>query len=90
MKKPWLLVIGIIIGILAGALVSELFEMLAPTGMVREFFTKGVNFGMKTTTIDLGAITFTFGFTLNFTVISFVVLIVMIYYLLLTPVIATN
>ncbi|MFP4460172.1 MAG: DUF4321 domain-containing protein [Candidatus Zixiibacteriota bacterium] len=80
MKKHWLLIIGIFIGILAGGLVSELFDMLAPTGMVREFFIKGVDFGMETATLDLGAISFTFGFSINFTVVSFLVLLVMIYY----------
>lgn len=80
MKKHWLLIFGIFIGILAGGLASELFEMLAPTGMVREFFIKGVDFGMETVTLDLGAMTFTFGFTFNFTVISFFILVVMIYY----------
>ena len=59
---------------------SQLFEMLAPTGVVREFFTKGVNFGLETATLDLGAISLTFGFTLDFTVVSFLVLVVMIYY----------
>ena len=40
MKKEWVLLLGIFVGILAGGLVSELFEMLAPTGMVREFFIR--------------------------------------------------
>ena len=80
MKKEWVLLLGIFVGILAGGLVSELFEMLAPTGMVREFFIKGVSYGIDTVTFNMGAITLTFGLTFKFTVISLFIVIVTVYY----------
>ena len=80
MKKHWALIIGLIIGILAGSLISDLFTLFAPTGMVKTFFTKGVNFGIETFTLNLGSIVFTFGLTFRFTIISFILIIVMVYY----------
>jgi len=80
MNKGWFLILSIVVGILIGGLFSELFDLLAPTGMVKELFMKGIKFGIDTFTLNLGVISFTFGFNLNFTIISMIMVIVIIYY----------
>ena len=81
MKKHWLLILGLIVGILAGGLLSELFELVAPTSMVKTFLTKGVEWGIQPpVTLDLGAITLTLGFTIDFTIFSLLCVIFIVYY----------
>ncbi len=49
--------------------------------MVKEFLTKGVEWGIRPpVTVDLGAITFTIGFTVDFTIFSLLCVILIVYY----------
>jgi hypothetical protein len=80
MSKGWFLTLAILFGILAGGLVSELFDVLAPTGMVKTFFTKSIGFGVPAFSVDLGMFSFTLGLSFRFTVISLFILIVIVYY----------
>ncbi len=68
------------VGIVSGALVSELLKMILPTGVVKDFLTKEVAFGFKPITIDLAALKITFGLSLSFTVISLLFVLAVVYY----------
>ena len=80
MKKHWILILSLLIGVVGGALISELFDFAAPEGTVKTFFMKGVDFGLKSTTLELGAISLTFGFTMRFTVVSLFFILAIVYY----------
>jgi len=79
-KKYWTFLISIFAGIVSGALVSELLKMILPTGVVKDFLTYSVNFGLDPLGINLGVLKFTFGLTFSFTVVSLLFLIAVIYY----------
>ncbi|MCD6594948.1 hypothetical protein DRQ29_02225 [bacterium] len=80
-KKFWTFVIAIISGIISGSLVSELLKMILPTGVVKNFLTYSINFGIEPPfTINLAVVKLSFGFAVSFTVISLLFLILIIYY----------
>ncbi len=79
-KKYWTFLIAIFAGIVSGALVSELLKMILPTGVVKDFLTYSVNFGLDPLGINLGALKFTFGLIFSFTVVSLLFLIAVVYY----------
>ena len=80
-KKFWTFIAAIIAGILSGSLVSELLKMILPTGVVKNFLTYSVNFGVQPPfTINLAVVKFSFGFTISFTVMSLLFLILVVYY----------
>jgi len=68
-KNIWtfigMLVIGAIIGSLLGELIGVLFS-----GTAQKFFTKGVELGLKSFTVDLRIAELTLGFTFKFSVLS--------------------
>lgn len=69
------LLLSVIIGLLIGSFLSQVFGLL-PDNVVKEFFTKSVTFGFgfdpDGIVIDLSALRFKFGFTCEFTFLSFV------------------
>jgi len=79
-ERFWMLLLAIIIAIVSGALVGQLVEFFFPTGVVKLFFTRGVEFGIETVTVDLVALKLTFGLMLKFNVISLIFTIIVIYY----------
>lgn len=75
-----MVLLAVIVGLLVGALVTELLGFVLPTGVVRTFFMKEVSFGLKPTTVDLALFEFTFGFGLRFNFVALVAIGLTVYY----------
>ncbi len=71
---------ALVVGMVSGALVSELLKMILPTGVVRDFLTYQINFGIDTITLNLAVIKVTFGITFGFTVVSLLIVAAVVYY----------
>ncbi|RKZ35185.1 hypothetical protein DRQ33_00285 [bacterium] len=55
--------------------------MILPTGVVKNFLVYSINFGIEPpVTVDIAVVKFSFGFTLSFTVISLLFMILVVYY----------
>jgi hypothetical protein len=80
MNKFWTFIIALIAGLVGGSLISELLKMVLPTGVVKDFLTYSVNFGMDPVTVDLAAIKLTLGLTFSFTIFSLLFIIGIVYY----------
>jgi len=82
LNKPnwWIFLLAIIIGFVSGSLVSQLLEMVLPTGVVRDFLTYSVNFGIKTVELNFGMIKIIFGLSFSFTIISLLFVAGVVYY----------
>jgi len=71
---------AVIVGILVGALLTEILAFILPTGVVKTFFMKEIGFGMDPIHIDLALFELTFGFTLHFNFIAVVAIALTVYY----------
>ena len=80
MKKFWTFLVALIIGLVSGTLISELLRMVLPTGVVKDFLTYSVNFGIDPFGINLAAIKFTFGIIFSFTIVSLLIVAGIVYY----------
>ena len=79
-RNLWTFVVAIIIGLVSGSLISQLLLMVLPTGVVRDFLTKAVSFGLKNVEVDIGVINFSFGLNFNFTIVSMLIVVGIVYY----------
>ena len=80
-ERKWVtFFLAVFIGLIAGALISELLGLILPTGVVKDFLITTVNFGFEPVLLNIGAIKFTFGLSFSFTVVSFLIVIAMVYY----------
>ncbi len=79
-KKLAVVFLAVAVGILAGALLTEILTFALPTGVVKTFFMKEVEFGIDPIHVDLALIEFTFGFTLAFNFIALVAIALTVYY----------
>ncbi len=80
MNRTALLIVAILTGLLIGGLLGELVAYFLPTGVVKTFFMKSINFGFKPVEINLAVISFTIGFQMKFNFVSLVAVILTIYY----------
>lgn len=71
-----LLILAVVVGGIAGSIVSYFLAGLFPAGPVRDFFFKSVQIGLRSFTLDLGFATLTFG--LSFAITTFAVLLVVL------------
>jgi hypothetical protein len=62
-----LLVLGVLLGGIAGSIVSYFMAGLFPDGPVRDFFFKSLPIGIPTFTVNLGFMAFTLGFSVSVT-----------------------
>ena len=79
-KKFWTFVVALVVGMISGALVSELLRMILPTGVVRDFLTYKINFGFETITLNLALMKISFGLRFDFTVVSLLFVVAVVYY----------
>jgi len=79
-KKFAVVLLAVIVGLIAGALITELLRFILPIGVVKTFFMKEVAFGLRTLTIDLALLELTFGFKLRFNFVSLVAIGITVYY----------
>ncbi len=79
-KKFWTFVIALVIGLIVGQLITALIKIALPTGVVRDFLTYTISFGLNPITIDLAAVKFTFGLMFSMSIIGFLFIIAMVYY----------
>jgi len=79
-KRFAIVFLAVVVGLLAGGLLTEILRFALPTGVVKTFFMKDVAFGLKTIEINLGLIDFTFGFNMRFSFLSLVAIGLTVYY----------
>lgn len=79
-KKFAVVFLAVVVGILVGALLTELLMFVLPTGVVRTFFSKEVDFGIDPVHMDLALIELTFGFQLKFNFIALISIALTVYY----------
>jgi len=79
-KKFAVVFLAVVVGILAGALLTEVLSFVLPTGVVKTFFMKEVKFGIDPIHVDLALIEVTFGFTFGFNFIAIIMVALTIYY----------
>lgn len=72
--------LAVVVGLIAGALISELLQLILPTGVVRDFLTRSFNFGFSPSELNLGVVRLTFGINLSFTIVSLLVIVGVVYY----------
>lgn len=75
------IVVALVLGAVFGGLVGDIIGTFLPPGAAKTVFTKNIEIGFDSTTIDLFALTFTIGlkFRVNFMSVM-VVLLVIIYF----------
>ena len=66
------LLLFIFLGAIIGSALAELIGLLIPAGVVRQFFTRSATIGFDPFTLNLGFISFTFGFKFILNVIGVV------------------
>lgn len=71
-----LLILAVVVGGIAGSIVSYFLAGLFPAGPVRDFFFKSVSIGLRSFTLELGFATLTFG--ISFAITTFAVLLVVL------------
>lgn len=79
-KRFAIVFLAVVVGLLAGALLTEILRFTLPTGVVKTFFMKEVAFGLNTLNVNLGLIDFTFGFTMRFNFLALVAIGLTVYY----------
>jgi len=72
--------LALLVGLISGTLMSELLRMVLPTGVVRDFLTYDVGFGLDPVGLNLAAIKLTLGISFSFTIISLLFIIAIVYY----------
>ena len=69
------------IGIVFGSIVTMILSFILPTGVVKDFFLMTQELGWQRTTLNLGAMKITTGFTFSISVCSLIGLFVSWYFL---------
>jgi len=75
------IIVALVLGAVIGGLVGDIIGTFLPPGAAKTVFTKNIEIGFDSTTVDLFALTFTVGlkFRVNFMSVM-VVLLVIIYF----------
>ncbi|MCK5832918.1 DUF4321 domain-containing protein [bacterium] len=79
-KRFAVVLLAVVVGLLAGALITEILKFILPIGVVKTFFMKEVGFGLNPMEIDLAIIQFTFGLRMSFNFVSLVAIGLTVYY----------
>jgi len=72
--------LAVVVGVLAGSLITEIIRLILPTGVVKTFFMKEVAFGIDPIHLDLALFELTFGFTFHFNFVAMIAVAVTVYY----------
>ena len=75
------LVVVLVLGLLIGGAVGELFALLLPEGVVKEFFVRAVTARLGPAEIDLHAFALTLGVAVNVNVMSVLGVVLAVYLL---------
>jgi hypothetical protein len=72
------LIIALVLGAVVGGLIGDIIGSLLPEGAVKTLFEKSIDIGLRPTTVELYAISFTIGLLvkINFVSILFIILVV--------------
>ena len=72
------LIIALILAAVVGGLVGEIIGSFLPEGAVKTLFKESIDIGLKPTTVELYAISFTIGLLvkMNFVSVLFIILVV--------------
>lgn len=75
------IIVALVLGAVIGGLVGDIIGTFLPPGAAKTVFTKNIEIGFDSTTVDFFALTFTIGlkFRVNFMSVM-VVLLVIIYF----------
>jgi len=79
-KRFAVVLLAVVVGLLAGALLTELLGFVLPTGVVKTFFMKEIGFGIDPVHVDLALVEFTVGFRMYFNFVSLVAIGLTVYY----------
>ncbi len=72
-KRPLaILIVFLILGAIIGSALGSLIALLLPDGVVKQFFIRSATIGFDPLTVNLGFISFTFGFKFVLNVIGIV------------------
>lgn len=72
--------LAVVVGIVAGALITAILEFILPTGVVKTFFMKEVRFGIDPIHVDVVFMELTFGFRFAFNFIALITIALTVYY----------
>ncbi len=78
-KSVGLIILLIIIGGVLGAAFSQYLAGLFPESPVKNFFFKAIEFGLKNSSLNLGFLNLTIGFTFNITAFTAIFTILLLY-----------
>ncbi|RLC35996.1 hypothetical protein DRH29_05395 [candidate division Kazan bacterium] len=70
----------LLLAIIIGGYIGELITILLPEGGVKTFFSRSVEFGFDTISVNLVLIQFDLGLLVKFNIISLLALLVVAYY----------
>ena len=59
-----ILILFLFLGAIIGSALGKLIALILPDGVVKQFFIRSATIGFDPVTINLGFISFTFGFTI--------------------------
>lgn len=72
-NTTWMLLFLILVGGLFGTLLGDILRALTPEGTVRNFFLRGLDFGVTPPfTLDLKILALTIGFTIKINILGII------------------
>ncbi|MGC9315909.1 MAG: DUF4321 domain-containing protein [bacterium] len=75
-----MVLLAVVVGIVAGALLTAILEFILPTGVVKTFFMKEVRFGIDPIHVDLVLMEFTLGFRFALNFLALIAIALTVYY----------
>jgi hypothetical protein len=69
-KSVGFLIFMIVLGVVVGSAVGKAIGLILPEGVVKEFFLNSVKWSLGTTSLDIVALTLTFGLSLEVNVMA--------------------
>ncbi len=75
-----MVLLAVVVGIVAGALLTAILEFILPTGVVKTFFMKEVRFGIDPIHLDLVLMEFTLGFRFALNFLALIAIALTVYY----------
>lgn len=75
-----MVLLAVVVGIVAGALLTAILEFILPTGVVKTFFMKEVRFGIDPIHVDIVLMEFTLGFRFALNFLALIAIALTVYY----------
>ncbi len=82
MRKPqaWLLIVALLLGAILGGLLGEIIGSFLPEGAAKTLFSRSVEIGFDSTTLNLFTITFTIGLLIKLNFVSLLMVVLVLVY----------